>query len=218
MSFSNTLKYVKMENGLNKTKETDQMAKYKGLTFYEKKKKISKSMVKEIFATLFYCFAAILLAFVIIFSVGMKTSVIGVSMEPALYNGQEVLINRFIYKLSSPKRGDIIVFLPNGNKNSHYYLKRVVGLPGETIQIIGGYVYIDGVLLEEDEAYDKIADAGIADVEVRLGNDEVFVLGDNRNNSEDSRSGNIGAVPKDTIIGKAWFHLACEEDGMGFVK
>ena len=81
------------------------MARHKGLTFYEKKKRISKEMVREIFSTLFYCFAAILVAFVAVFSVGMKVSVIGVSMEPTLYFGQEVLINRFIYKIVSPKRG-----------------------------------------------------------------------------------------------------------------
>ena len=111
-----------------------------------------------------------------------------------------------------------MAFLPNGNKNSHYYLKRVVGLPGETIQIIGGYVYIGGELLEEDESFDKIADPGMAENEVVLGSDEYFVLGDNRNNSEDSRSGNIGAVKKETIAGKVWFHLSCEEEGMGLVK
>ncbi len=193
------------------------MARHKGLTFYEKKKRISKEMVREILATAFYCFAAALLAAVIVFLVGMKISVIGVSMEPALYNGQEVLINRFVYKLFSPDRGDVVAFLPNGNQNSHYYLKRVVGLPGERIQIIGGYVYINGELLEEDDSYDKIADPGIADNEIVLGNDEYFVLGDNRNNSEDSRSGNIGAVSKDTIAGKAWFHLSCDEADMGFV-
>lgn len=194
------------------------MARYKGLSFYEKKKKISKEMIREIFDTVFFCFAAVLIAFVLVFSFGMRISVIGVSMEPTLYNGQEVLVDRFSYKLLSPKRGDIIAFLPNGNKNSHYYLKRVVGLPGEKIQIIGGYVYINGVLLEEDESYDKIADPGIAEIQITLGNDEYFVLGDNRNNSEDSRSGNIGAVKKDTITGKAWFHMGCEEDAMDFIK
>lgn len=194
------------------------MARRKGLTFYEKEKKISKSMIREIFSMIFYSFAAVLLAAVIVFSVGMKVGVIGVSMEPALYNGQEVLINRFIYKLSAPKRGDVIAFLPNGNQNSHYYLKRVIGLPGEKIQIIEGYVYINGELLTEDESYDKIADAGIADGEIVLGNDEFFVLGDNRNNSEDSRSGNIGAVSKNTITGKAWLRLSCEEAGLGLVK
>lgn len=192
--------------------------RHKGLTFYEKKKRISKEMVREIFGVLFYCFAAILLAFVIVFLVGMKVSVIGVSMEPALENGQEVLVNRFLYKLFSPERGDIIAFLPNGNQNSHYYLKRIVALPGETVQIVEGYVYINGQLLEEDDTYDKIAEPGIAENEIVLGTDEYFVLGDNRNNSEDSRSGNIGAVKKETITGKAWFHLGGQDEGMGFIK
>lgn len=194
------------------------MARHKGLSFYEKKKRVSKEMVREIFSMIFYSFAAVLLATVIVISMGMKISVIGLSMEPALYNSQDVFINRFVYKLLSPQRGDIIAFLPNGNKNSHYYLKRVIGLPGEKVQIINGYVYINDILLEEDESYDKIADAGIAETQIQLGVDEYFVLGDNRNNSEDSRSGNIGAVKKDTITGKAWFHMACDEDSMGFVE
>ena len=193
------------------------MARKKGLTFYEKEKKINKSTIHEILSTLFYCGVAVFLAFVLVFSVGMKISMVGVSMEPALYNGQEVLINRFIYKITSPKRGDVIAFLPNGNQNSHYYLKRIVGLPGESIQIIDGYVYINGERLPEDE-YDKMADYGIAENEIQLGSDEYFVLGDNRNMSEDSRSGNIGAVKKDTIAGKAWFHLSCDEEGTGFVN
>lgn len=117
-----------------------------------------------------------------------------------------------------PKRGDVIVFLPNGNQNSHYYVKRVVGLPGETIQIKDGSVYIDGVLLEEDDSFDKMAEAGIAENELLLASDEFFVLGDNRNSSEDSRSGNVGAVKRDNIIGKAWFHMAVEEETMGLIK
>lgn len=193
------------------------MARKKGLTFYEKEKKINKSTIHEILSTLFYCGVAVFLAFVLVFSVGMKISMVGVSMEPALYNGQEVLINRFIYKITSPKRGDVIAFLPNGNQNSHYYLKRIVGLPGESMQIIDGYVYINGERLPEDE-YDKMADYGIAGNEIQLGSDEYFVLGDNRNMSEDSRSGNIGAVKKDTIAGKVWFHLSCDEEGTGFVN
>ena len=193
------------------------MARKKGLTFYEKEKKINKSTIHEILSTLFYCGVAVFLAFVLVFSVGMKISMVGVSMEPALYNGQEVLVNRFIYKITSPKRGDVIAFLPNGNQNSHYYLKRIVGLPGESVQIIDGYVYINGERLPEDE-YDKMADYGIAENEIQLGSDEYFVLGDNRNMSEDSRSGNIGAVKKDTIAGKVWFHLSCDEEGTGFVS
>ena len=198
-------------------REENGMARKKGLTFYEKEKKINKSTIHEILSTLFYCGVAVFLAFVLVFSVGMKISMVGVSMEPALYNGQEVLINRFIYKITSPKRGDVIAFLPNGNQNSHYYLKRIVGLPGESIQIIDGYVYINGERLPEDE-YDKMADYGIVGNEIQLGSDEYFVLGDNRNMSEDSRSGNIGTVKKDTIAGKAWFHLSCDEEVTGFLN
>lgn len=194
------------------------MARRKGLTFYQKKKKLNPKVIKDIFEMIVGGMIAVFLAFVIVFSVGMRTSVIGDSMEPLLCNGQEILMNKVIYRLSSPKRGDVIVFLPNGNQNSHYYVKRVVGLPGETIQIKEGNVYINGTLLEEDEAFDKMTDAGIAQNGLDLALDEFFVLGDNRNSSEDSRSGNIGAVNRDTIIGKAWFHMASEQESMGPIK
>ena len=194
------------------------MSKKQGLSFYHKKKKISSTALREIAEWFFLVFTAILIATVLVFSIGMRTSVIGVSMEPGLYNGQEILINHFLYKFVSPKRGDVIVFLPNGNQNTHYYVKRVVGLPGETVQIKDERLYINGVLAEEDEGYDKMADAGITENEITLGSDEYFVLGDNRNNSEDSRSGNIGPIKRDNIIGKAWFHMASAGDGMGFIK
>lgn len=194
------------------------MARRKGLTFYQKKKKLNPKLIKDIFEMMIGGMIVIFLAFVIIFSVGMKTSVVGDSMEPGLYNGQEVLINRVIYRLSSPKRGDVVVFLPNGNQNTHFYVKRVVGLPGESIQIQDGSVYVDGVLLEEDETFDRIADPGIAANELQLEMDEYFVLGDNRNSSEDSRSGNIGPVRKDTIAGKAWFKLADDWESMGPIE
>lgn len=194
------------------------MSRKKGLSFYRKKKKISSAALRETAQWFFLVFTAVLIASVLVFSVGMRTSVIGVSMEPGLYNGQEILINQLKYKFVNPKRGDVVVFLPNGNQNTHYYVKRVVGLPGETIQIRDGKLYINGVLAEESESYDKIADAGIAENEITLGNDEYFIMGDNRNNSEDSRSGNIGAVKRDDITGKAWFHMAYSGNGMGFIK
>lgn len=194
------------------------MARRKGLTFYQKKKKLDPRLLKDVMELLVGSAVAVFLAFVIIFSVGMRTSVIGDSMEPALYNGQEILMNRILYRISMPKRGDVVVFLPNGNQNSHYYVKRVVGLPGETVQIRDGNVYINGLMLAEDERFDKIVDPGIAQNELLLASDEFFVLGDNRNSSEDSRSGNIGAVKKDTIIGKAWFHLAIDEEAMGLIE
>lgn len=194
------------------------MARRKGLTFYQKKKRLNPKLIKDIFEMIVGSMIVIFLAFVIVFSIGMRTSIVGDSMEPGLVNGQEILMNRVIYRLSSPKRGDVIVFLPNGNQNSHYYVKRVIGLPGETIHIQDGNVYVDGVMLEEDEAIDKIMDAGIAQNELTLELDEFFVLGDNRNSSEDSRSGNIGAVKKDTIVGKAWFRLGTEWESMGLIE
>ena len=194
------------------------MARRKGLTFYQKKKKLNPNLIKDIFEMIVGSMIVIFLAFVIVFSVGMKTSVVGDSMEPRLYNGQEILMNRVVYRLSSPKRGDVVVFLPNGNQNSHYYVKRVVGLPGETIQILDGNVYVDGIPLDEDETFDKMIDAGIAENELKLAVDEFFVLGDNRNSSEDSRSGNIGAVRKDNIVGKAWFKMATERELMGLIE
>lgn len=194
------------------------MAKRKGLTFYQKKKRLDPRLLKDVVELLVGSAVAVFLAFVLVFSAGMRTSVIGDSMEPVLYNGQEILMNRILYRISMPKRGDVIVFLPNGNQNSHFYVKRVVGLPGETVQIRDGNVYIDGMMLAEDDRFDKIVDPGIAQNELLLASDEFFVLGDNRNSSEDSRSGNIGAVKKDTIIGKAWFHLAIGEETMGLIK
>lgn len=193
------------------------MARKKGLHFYQKEKKINSAFVKDIFELMIGTLVVIFLAFALTYFIGMRTSVIGDSMEPALYNGQEILINRFLYKLSSPKRGDVIVFLPKGNHNSHYYVKRVVALPGETIQIMDGMVYIDGELLEEDESYDMILDFGIAENGITLENNEYFVLGDKRNSSEDSRSGNIGPVKRDDIIGKAWFHLKDENGEIGLI-
>lgn len=192
------------------------MGRRKGLSFYKKRRKISANVVKEIFSWLFGIAVSVFLAFVLVFSIGIKTSVIGISMEPGLYNGQTIFMNQLIYMVSKPKRGDVVVFLPNNNQNSHYYVKRVVGLPGETVQIKEGWVYINGALYEEP--YDKMADYGIAENEITLGSEEYFVLGDNRNSSEDSRSGNIGNVKRDDIKGKAWFHLGGKQASIGFVK
>lgn len=194
------------------------MRRSRGLSFYRRKKTISSGLVKEIFSWIFGIAISVLLAFIIVYSVGMTTSVIGVSMEPELYSGQTIFVNRFIYRVASPKRDDVIVFLPNGNQNSHYYVKRVVAVPGDTVQIMGGILYVNGEAADDAEQYDKMAEPGIAENEIKLQSGEYFVLGDNRNNSEDSRSANIGVVNEKDIIGKAWFHLMSSEVGIGFIK
>ena len=175
----------------------------KGLSFYRRKKKISAGTVREIFVYIFGICVAVFLAFILVYSVGMSVSVIGVSMEPEFTNGQKVLVNRYAYLLTSPKQNDVVAFLPNGNKNSHCYIKRVVAVPGDTVEIKDGRLYVNGVKVVDD--YDKMAEAGIAQNPLTLGSDEYFVLGDNRNASEDSRSANSGPVKGKDIIGKVWF-------------
>lgn len=193
--------------------------RYNGLDFNRKPKKIiNSSHLRELVSWLFWIVISAILAFVLMFVFGLRTNVIGNSMEPNLFAGEEILIDRMIYNISEPDRKDIIVFQPNGNLDSHYYVKRVIGLPGETLQIIDGYVYIDGVLYDEEGAYDKIADPGLLVNEITLSEDEFIVLGDNRNFSEDSRSGNIGVVKKSYIIGKAWFKVTGNLEKLGFVR
>ena len=114
------------------------------------------------------------------------------------------------------KEGDIIVFLPNGNKYTHYYVKRVVATPGDTVLISNGDILVNGEMLEGD--FDKILDAGIAENEITLAEDEFFVVGDNINSGEDSRSGNIGPVNRSLIEGRVWFKVKNGDNMTGFVK
>lgn len=195
----------------------DSMRRRKGLSFYHKRKKVSSDALREIGNYVLGIALAILMAFFLVYSFGMRTSVIGVSMENTLYNGQTVLVNKIAYLLFPPKSGDVVVFLPNGNTQTHYYIKRVVATPGDTVEFRDGRLYVNGVM-EEDENYDKVADPGIAEEALVVGEDEFFVLGDNRNNSEDSRSGNIGLVKRELIEGKVWLHLGNENEGIGFVR
>lgn len=192
------------------------MARNNGLSFYKKRKKISAAVVREVFSWIFGILIAVFLAVAANFFYGMTTNVVGVSMETTLYNGQQIFIDRFSYILSSPKEGDVVIFLPNGNENAHYYVKRVLAGPGDKVRVEGGILYVNGV--ESEWVTEKIMEAGIAANEFTLENGEYFCMGDNPNNSEDSRSANIGPVKEADIIGRVWFHLQCNEDGIGFVK
>lgn len=206
---------------LLKRKEQQQIIKHmgrrKGLTFYQKKKKLNMVLIKEIASWIFWMCVSAFLAIVLVYCIGMKTSVIGSSMEPCLYNGQEIFLNRLVYRVSSPKVGDVVVFQPNGNEKAHYYVKRVVAVPGDTVYIKGGILYVNGET-QEDYFDDKIAEPGLAENEIKLGDDEYFVIGDNCNNSEDSRSANIGNIQKKYIIGKAWFRMAAQDSALGLIE
>ena len=189
----------------------------KGLSFYKKKKKISQELLREIFSWIFGIALSVFLAAVVVIFLGKSTRVVGMSMEPTLENGQQIFIDRFLYVLSSPKAGDVVAFLPNGNENSHYYIKRIIALPGESVEIIENSVYINGEKLQEDYETSKIDDVGIVNEKIKLGSDEYFVLGDDRQNSEDSRNANVGNVKYSYIYGKAWFVIS-PKTHFGFVK
>lgn len=196
-----------------------EMRKKRGLDFNRKRrKKISVEVIKEIFSWMFWIGISAATAVVLTIAFGLRTNVVGNSMEPELYAGQHILIDRLIFQIGEPKFGNVIAFQPNGNENSHYYIKRVIGVPGDTLLIKDGYVYINGVLLDEGGKFDKIAEPGIAETEITLDKEEFFVLGDNRNFSEDSRSGNIGIVKSEYIIGKVWFKLSNKIENIGLVK
>lgn len=187
-----------------------------GLNFGRQKKKVNMTVVKEVCIWALEILIVLLVAFTLVYFVGMRTSVVGQSMAETLNGGDEILVNRFIYKVTNPKRNDIIVFLPNGNEKSHFYVKRVIGVPGDTVRIDNGVIYVNGQAYKDEIETAAIEEAGLAAEEITLGSDEFFVLGDNRNNSEDSRYANIGNIKKEYIIGKAWFRVAPWGD-FGFI-
>ena len=139
-------------------------------------------------------------------------------MDPTLADGQNLILDKVSYRFRDPERYDIIVFPFEENGKKEHFIKRIIGLPGETVQIIDGYVYINGEKLESDiYGAEVMKNPGRAAEPITLGDDEYFVLGDNRNNSEDSRYADVGVVSSKNIEGKVWFVLS-PSDHIGFVK
>ena len=166
-----------------------------------------KKFFKKFFGWVFSLGLAVVLAWAITTYALEKTNMVGDSMEATLSSGDTILINKLLYRIKSPERNDVIVFKKDGKEHSYYSIKRIIGMPGEHVLIAGGKIYIDGVQLEEVVNVDDIALAGLASDEIILDEDEYFVLGDNRNNSEDSRYFNVGNVFREEIIGKAWIRI-----------
>ena len=158
----------------------------------------------------------IVLAYVLVTFICCRSTVVGNSMEETLSNDNTVLINRISYAFNGPKRFDCIAFEQDSVDSSKIYIKRVVGLPGETVQIKDGRVYINDVQLD-DYVDTTILTPGAAANPYKLAADEYFVLGDNRNNSEDSRFASVGMVKRKNVVGKVWMVIE-PFDSFGFVK
>lgn len=166
-----------------------------------------KQVLKEILSTSIYFLIVLLLTYLVITYVGQRTRVNGSSMEPTLQNSDNLIVDKLSYRFSDPERFDIIVF-PFQYEEKTYYIKRIIGLPGETVRIdYDGNIYINDEKLDESYGKEVMEDPGRAITEIELGPDEYFVLGDNRNDSSDSRIQAVGNIHRDDIIGRAWVRI-----------
>lgn len=172
-----------------------------------------KKVMRELISTGLYLLFVLCVMYLIINYVGQRTTVDGASMEPTLYHQDNLIVDKISYRFNEPERFDIIVF-PFQYQEDTYYIKRIIGMPGETVQIDeAGNIYIDSgdgfKLLEESYGKEiiKPENRGRAAEPVTLGPDEYFVMGDNRNNSSDSRTEIVGNIHRDDIVGRAWVRI-----------
>ncbi len=173
----------------------------------EEKDEKEKPFWRDILEMVIYFAAVFLLAFLIVTFVGQRTVVEGSSMSPTLSDGDNLIVDKITYRFSDPKRFDVVVF-PYQHAKRTYYIKRIIGLPGEEVLIdTEGNIYINGQILEEDYGAEVILNQGRADIPIKLGDDEYFVLGDNRNNSSDSRDFMVGNIKRKDLIGRAFMRI-----------
>lgn len=182
--------------------------KYKYMVEPDEKLVKRKRRIKELIIWIIETILVLAAAYYISFYMLEKTSVIGDSMSPTLEEGEKILINRMAYRFVDPERFDVIVYKQSNKEHSYYDVKRVIGLPGETVVIDGqGLIWINGERIHDQVIVDAMHNSGLAEEGVHLDEGEYFVLGDNRNQSEDSRFANVGNIVIGDIIGKAWIRL-----------
>lgn len=165
-----------------------------------------KEIIKELAGWLLYIVLIIAFTWFVVTFVGQRTEVSGSSMETTLSDKDQLIVDKMTYRFRDPKRYDIVVF-PYQYQDNTYCIKRIIGLPGETVQILSGMVYIDGMRLDEHYGNEIMENPGIAEEPLTLGEDEYFVLGDNRNNSSDSRASDVGLIHRKDLIGRAWIRV-----------
>ena len=171
--------------------------------------------IRAVFEIILYFALVACITFLIIHFVGQRTVVNGVSMQPTLSDGDNLIVDKLSYRFHDPDRFDIIVF---PQEDGRYFIKRIIGLPGESVRIDeDGFIYINGENLQESYGKEVMRDPGLAKDGIQLGADEYFLLGDNPQGGEDSRSSDIGIVKKDDLYGKVWFNTT-SGDHFGIVK
>ena len=172
----------------------------------ENSEKEKNSKMRDIIGMIIYCLVIIGVMYLIITYVGQRTVVVGHSMETTLQDGDNLITDKLTYRFKDPKRYDIIVF-PFKDNTGKLLIKRIIGMPGETVQIKEGHVYINGMQSDEHYCSELIEEPGLALNPIELQDDEYFVLGDNRNASQDSRYISVGNVKREDIIGRAWLRI-----------
>lgn len=164
-------------------------------------------MLRTILGYILYILVIIGLTWMIVTFVGQRTRVSGQSMETTLQDGDNLIVDKISYRFHDPSRYDIIVF-PYKYEENTFYIKRIIGLPGETVQVKDGYTYINGKKLTSDIYGREVMDEpGIAEEPIKLGADEYFVLGDNRNHSQDSRDPYVGVLKRSDLMGRAFVRI-----------
>ena len=184
-----------------------------GLNFRRRRRKIQGEKVRYGSIRIAEILAVIALAFLVTLGYGKRIACSGESMAPAVAENGSVLVDRVVYHIRSPKTGDVVAFTPKGNTSANDNVKRIVAMPGDMVQIKSGRLYVNGTATNLKQTGLSIKDAGRAETEITLGDDEYFVLGDNVNNSEDSRYESIGNVTRKEMIGKVWFCLSLKGFG-----
>ena len=187
-----------------------------GYYFYKRRKRYSEESFHEIVHWGIGIFISIFFAFILVYFLGLNVNMDGNSMAPGLCDGQKVLVNRFVYKLSQPERGDVVMFVPNGNENTGYYIQRVVGVSGDRLQVLRGTLYVNDT--PSPYVTSKITDPGILVNEITVGQGTYFVMSDDVMSPDDSRNPNIGPVESRYIIGKVWYAFSEGDSGRHLVK
>lgn len=204
------LEYLKRKRAREQAKELKQELEQQKLKLQvpDSAEDREPNIWKEVLGWVLYIAIIIGATYLIVTFVGQRTRVSGDSMESALHNGDNLIVDKLSYRFRDPERYEIIVF-PYQYQENTFYIKRIIGLPGETVQVKDGEVYINGELLGETYGLEQIEEGkeGLAIDPITLGKDEYFVLGDNRNHSSDSRDPSVGVLTKDDLIGRAWVRI-----------